>query len=280
MSRPLRLQLENALYHVTSRGNEKATIFFDDQDRYVFLKKVSEVAERYRWTVYAYCLMGNHYHLLLRTEQANLSRGMRQLNGIYAQYFNRRHQRVGHVFQGRFKAILIKDEERLLTVARYVVLNPVRAGVVERPEDWKWSSYRATVGLDKPKKFLNPNHVLCLFSNRKDEATSLYVSFVQEGIEAPSPLADAHGGIILGEKEVAREVFEKVGQKIDLEIPKRERFAARPDLGEIFSMYDRKIGIYLAIYEHGYTLREVGVFLGMHYSAISRIANQVARTVS
>jgi hypothetical protein len=117
--------------------------------------------------------MGNHYHLLLRTEQANLSRGMRQLNGVYAQYFNRCHERVGHVFQGRFKAFLIKDEERLLTVARYVVLNPVRAGMVERPEDWKWSSYRAMVGLDKPKKFLNASHILCLFSNLKDEAIRL-----------------------------------------------------------------------------------------------------------
>ncbi len=274
MARPLRLQMENALYHITSRGNERGSIFLDDQDRYVFLKKVSEVAARYAWSIYAYCLMGNHYHLLLRTEQPNLSRGMRQLNGTYAQYFNRRHERAGHLFQGRFKAILIKDEERLLTVARYVVLNPVRAGIVDGPADWKWSSYRATVGLDKAADFMGIDQLLCFFSNRRDVARKLYDSFVHEGVGKPSPLTDARGGILLGEKEAARTVFEEIGRKIDPEIPKRERFAARPDLEEIFSLHDRETGIYEAIHRYGYTLKSVGSFLGIHYSAVSRIAKR------
>lgn len=280
MARPLRLQLENALYHITSRGNERMSIFLDDQDRHVFLKKLSDVIERYVWTVYAYCLMGNHYHLLLRTEKANLSGGMRQLNGVYAQYFNRRHDRVGHVFQGRFKAILIEDEDKLLAVARYVALNPVRAGMVDGPADWKWSSYRATVGLDKPAKFFCPDHVLCLFSNRRDEAVELYDSFIHEGIGEPSPLENAYGGIVLGEKEATRVLLEKVARQVGPEIPKGERYAARPDLEEIFSNHDRDTGIYSAIHKYGYTLRSVGDFLGMHYSAVSRIVNRVARSAT
>ena len=147
MARPLRLEFPGALYHVTSRGNQRGNIFDDNDDRRQFLLVLQEVCHRYNWICHAYCLMSNHYHLLIETPDGNLSQGMRQLNGVYTQYFNRRHGRVGHVFQGRYKGILVDKNSYLLELARYIVLNPVRAGLVRSAREWPWSSYRATAGL-------------------------------------------------------------------------------------------------------------------------------------
>jgi putative transposase len=147
MARPLRIEYDGALYHVTSRGNERKAIFKDDTDRELFLSTLAQVTERFHWTCHAYCLMDNHYHLVIETPDGNLSKGMRQLNGVYTQTFNRRHHRVGHLFQGRFKGILVQKESHYLEVCRYVVLNPVRAKAVKHPREWAWSSYRATGGL-------------------------------------------------------------------------------------------------------------------------------------
>jgi REP element-mobilizing transposase RayT len=135
MARPLRLEFAGALYHVTARGNERRSIFLGDADgdRAAFLGILGETCDRFNWICHAYCLMTNHYHLLLETPDANLSKGMRQLNGVYTQYVNRAHGRVGHLFEGRFKAILVERERYLLELARYVVLNPVRAGMVGTP---------------------------------------------------------------------------------------------------------------------------------------------------
>jgi putative transposase len=133
MSRPLRIEYPGALYHLTSRGNARQDIFLDDTDRAVFLDVLASVIERHGWHLYAYCLMGNHYHLLAETPHSNLSRGMRWLNGVYTQRFNRRHERVGHILQGRFKAILAERESYLLELSRYTVLNPVRAGMTGAP---------------------------------------------------------------------------------------------------------------------------------------------------
>jgi len=144
MARPLRIEFPGAVYHVTSRDNTRAPIFIDDSDREDFLSILGSVVRRYNWLCHAYCLMGNHYHLIIETIEGNISRGMRQLNGVYTQKFNWKHARTGHIFQGRFKAILVEKESYLLEVSRYVVLNPVRANMVERPEAWRWSNYAAT----------------------------------------------------------------------------------------------------------------------------------------
>jgi putative transposase len=128
MARPLRIEYDGAFYHLTSRGNERKAIFKDDTDRQLFLDSLSQVTERFHWLCHAYCLMDNHYHLVVETPDANLSQGMRQLNGVYTQAYNRRHRRVGHLFQGRFKGILVQKESHFLEVCRYVVLNPVAAG--------------------------------------------------------------------------------------------------------------------------------------------------------
>jgi REP element-mobilizing transposase RayT len=146
MARPLRIEFPDALYHVTSRGDRREAIFTDDSDRAQFLTLLGETCERFDAAVLAWCLMGNHYHLVLNTRAANLSQLMRHLNGVYTQRFNRRHGKVGHVFQGRFKAILVDRDAYLLAVCRYVDLNPVRAGLVAAPQDWAWSSCRALTG--------------------------------------------------------------------------------------------------------------------------------------
>ncbi|HNB43466.1 MAG TPA: transposase [Burkholderiaceae bacterium] len=145
MARPLRIEFPGAVYHVTSRGDRREPIFADDSDRVALLEVVEQAMARFDAQVLAYCLMGNHYHFVLHTRQPNLSRLMRQVNGVYTQRFNRRHQKVGHLLQGRFKAILVDRDAYLLDVCRYVELNPVRAHMVEAPGDWSWSSYRAHV---------------------------------------------------------------------------------------------------------------------------------------
>jgi len=142
MARPLRLESAGALYHVTARGDRGEDIYLDDADREDFLALLGEVCDRFNWAIHAYCLMTNHYHLLVETPDGNLSRGMRQLNGVYTQASNRRRRRVGHVFQGRYKAILVQKEAYLLELSRYVVLNPVRARVVGQAGEWPWSNYR------------------------------------------------------------------------------------------------------------------------------------------
>src|SRR4030043_486524 len=182
MSRPLRIEFAGAFYHVTSRGNGRKAIFRNGQDRISFLDVLQKVNHRYHWFCHAYCLMNNHYHLIIETPEGNLSRGMRQLNGIYTMSFNRRHRTVGHVFQGRYKAILVEKESYLWEVCRYVVLNPVRANLVRKPEDWRWSSYRGTAGVNKPHSSLTIGWILGHRGKRKREAAKRYRSFVRDGM--------------------------------------------------------------------------------------------------
>jgi|SRR5450759_356080 len=160
MARPLRLEYEDAVYHVTSRGNERSPIFRDDRDRERFLEILGSVVLVARWVIHAYCLMGNHYHLLVETPLGNLSRGMQRLNGRYTQWFNFRHARAGHLLQGRFRAILVEKEAHLLELCRYVVLNPVRARMVESAGQWPWSNYRMTSGQSRPPEWLEADWAL------------------------------------------------------------------------------------------------------------------------
>ena len=147
MARPLRIELAGGLYHVTARGDRREPIYRGDADRSAWLTLFGEVCERFNWRCHGWCQMTNHYHCVIETPDANLSAGMRQLNGVYTQHFNRTHRLVGHLFQGRFKAILVERDAYLLELSRYVVLTPVRARMVERAGDWRLSIYRAMMGL-------------------------------------------------------------------------------------------------------------------------------------
>src|SRR5678810_1257204 len=178
MARPLRLELSGAIYHLTARGNARQKIFFSDADRQLFMDTLTGVVSRYGWICHAYCLMANHYHLLVETPKPNLSLGMRQLNGIYTQAFNRRHRRVGHLFQGRFKGILVQKDSHFLEVCRYVVLNPVRAKLVKHPGQWVWSSYRATAGQSSISLCLTVDEILGHFGQRQGASQKKYRNYV------------------------------------------------------------------------------------------------------
>ena len=268
MTRPLRIEYPGAVYHITSRGNAYQDIFLDDTDRDKFLEVLKQTVERFNWLCHAYCLMTNHYHLLIETVDPTLSRGMRQLNGVYTQAFNRRYERIGHVFQGRYKAILVEKETYLLELARYIVLNPVRAKMVKKPEEWKWSSYRATAGLSSAPSFLTVDWILSQFHNERKKAQRLYREFVSEGV-GKSPWDELRGQIYLGSAGFIENI-PKPGAGLS-EVPRKQRLLKRIPLDEIFAgAVTTDEGIFKAYHEHGYTMREIAEYLGVHYATVSR----------
>lgn len=187
VARPPRVQVPNGLYHVTARGNRRQCIFSNDGDCEQFLRTLADVVERFSWGCHAYCLLPNHFHLVVETPHANLSAGMHRLNGRYAAWFNRRHGFEGHVFQRRFYAVLIESEWHLLELARYVTLNPVRAGLCDAPLQWPWSSYRATVGATAIPPFLDVDRVLAYFGSTLARAERNLARFVADGLKEPRP---------------------------------------------------------------------------------------------
>ncbi|GBE06147.1 MAG TPA: helix-turn-helix domain-containing protein [Nitrospirae bacterium] len=278
MARPLRIEYDGAVYHITSRGNARKPIFKDETDFLNFLDILQKVNKRYNWLCHAYCLMNNHYHLIIETPDGNLSKGMRSLNGIYTQLFNKRHKRVGHIYQGRYKAVLIQKESHLLEVCRYVVLNPVRAKLVEQPEQWKWSSYRATAGTGKPHPCLQTDWVLGQFGRRRKQAEKEYREFVKAGIGEKGIWKNIKGQSILGEEDFIESLINYVkGYEEVQEIPRSQRLLNRPGLKEIFSdgsfkeKQKRNRKIKAAVESYGYSQKEVAHHLKMHYSTISRL---------
>ena len=273
MARPLRLEFAGAVYHLTSRGNARQKVFFSDEDRQLFLDTLAQVVSRYGWICHGYCLMANHYHLLVETPKANLSIGMRQLNGIYTQSFNRRHRRVGHLFQGRFKAILVEKESYLLELSRYIVLNPVRVKGEAEMGAWKWSSYRATAGLASVPEFLSIDWLLEQFGRNRLSAQKRYRAFVREGLEN-RPWEELKGQIYLGSEEFIEQ--HSAEDKEVREIPRMQLKALKPTLERIFAKGGEN-GIAQAYREHGYRLREIATHLGVHYATVSRRLKQIER---
>ena len=193
MPRRPRFQEPGAIYHVTSRGTEGRAIFLDDLDRELFLGELESVVQARSWMCPAYCLMTNHFHLLLQTPEPDLAVGMHALNSVHANYFNRRHNHVGHLFQSRYKSLGIERESHLLEASRYVVLNPVRAALCRRPGYWRWSSYRATAGYESAPPFLAADWLLAQFSQNPRRAAVRYVEFVADGVGDAADLAVSRG---------------------------------------------------------------------------------------
>jgi len=273
MARPLRLEFAGALYHVTSRGNRQELIYELNADRESFLTIMSDVCKRYNWVCHAYCLMDNHYHLLVETPDANLSKGMRQLNGMYTQIFNRAHHRVGHVFQGRYKAILIDKDSYLLELSRYIVLNPVRARMVGSAEEWPWSSYLATVEQQAKPSWLNTEWLLAGFGQQKSKAIEAYKCFVSAGKGQPSPWEQLKNQIFLGDEKFVGSMQGLINVDKQLsKIPISQRRAMPKALFYYAEKYEiRNEAIISAYASGGYSLKEIGDYFDLHYSTVSGI---------
>lgn len=273
MARPLRLEFPGAIYHVTSRGDRQEAIYEGDADRQQWLGILSKICERYNWRVHAYCLMDNHYHILLETADGNLSKGMRQLNGVYTQYFNRQHNRVGHVFQGRYKAILVEKDSYLLELSRYVVLNPIRAGMIKNIDEWHWSSYLITIGKLQPPDWLEVDWLLSQFGLQRKRAKGRYIDFVREGIGLPPVWDNLRHQIYMGSDDFINKHQELISKKQDLgDIPALQKRATPKPISYYQKKYkNEKQAITRAFLSGGHTLKEIGDYYGKHYTTISRI---------
>jgi putative transposase len=273
MARPLRIEFPHALYHITARGDRREPIVEDDTDRLAFFEVLAEVIERFNWLCHAYCLMTNHYHLVVETPEANLSQGMRQLNGMYTQANNRRHQRTGHLFQGRFKAILVDRDSYLLALSRYVVLNPVRAAMVKHPRQYAWSSYRAMVGQASVPDWLETDGLLAQFGTRRAQARRRYAKFVFEGIAKDSIWADLRQQIYLGDERFVQRMQRKANPQGDtLSIPRAHRRAPALPLPAIAVKHrDRNQAIVSAYATGAYSYRAIAEHFGLHLATVGRI---------
>lgn len=268
MARPLRIETEDGLYHVTSRGWERRVLVRDDRDRQRWLELLDRVSGRCGWRVFAWGLMSNHFHLYLRTPQPNLSAGMHDLNSGYASAFNRRYRRCGSLFQGRFKAVVVEDESHALELTRYIHLNPVRASMVERPEQYAWSSYRDYLGMSRAPAWLDWETVVSELGKDRRLARSAYRRFVEAGLSQPprSPLESAVGGMFLGGGEWVEWWQRRLAAEPVREgVPAQRQLAWRPSLEEVAGAVSQAFGVERAALcvsrRHGNEARSAAIYL-------------------
>ena len=284
MSRPLRIEFPGAVYHVTSRGDRQEAIFDDDSDRRLFLRVLAQGLERLDAKLLAYCLMGNHYHLVLVTNRANLSALMRHINGVYTQSYNFGHGKGGHLFQGRFKAILVDRDSYLLEVCRYVDLNPVRAGLVREPEQWAWSSYRAHVGQVAAPPWLDTAslHAQLLGQDITTQAQArkaelAYTKHVAAGKEVRLWDASLRQQIYLGDDAfVQRAQAAAAPNKIAAKsVPKTQR-RTQKSLKECLAQSEsRDHGIWTAHTQLGLSMTAIGEAMGLTVGRISQVVKRI-----
>lgn len=289
MARPLRIEYSGAFYHVTSRGNERKAIFKSRRDREQFLSYLESAVVRYGAVVHIWCLMDNHYHLLLETPSGNLSQIMRHLNGAYTTYVNVTRKRAGHLFQGRYKAILVEAEAYALTLSRYIHLNPVRAGMVAKPEDYQWSSYRSYIGDSLTPVWLTTEFILGYLGRQASRAKQRYRRFVEDllGRDYDSPLRDTVASTVLGREEFVSDVVErrlgKTGRTRSL--PAMRALARRPSMEAIIMAIQSKLGdraawmralsLYGCQRYSGATLKDIGARFGISDAAVSQASRRV-----
>lgn len=292
MARALRIEFEGALYHITSRGNERRKIFFSKTDYDKFLHYVAEAKKKYGINIHCYVLMSNHYHLVVETPEANLSRAMHHINSSYTTYVNIKRKRSGHLFQGRFKAIVVDCDNYLAELSRYIHLNPVRAKMVEKPDEYPYSSYKSYI-TKNGNELLTQDLILNLISNNKSHSREEYRRFVESamGRENDDPLKDTYGGIILGKTKFIKEILRQVKEtslKVE-EISNRKAMKSLYNMTEIIDFLEnyynvsrreiienkyselRRIAIYLIKENTGSTNTEIGnYFGGISYSAVAK----------
>jgi REP element-mobilizing transposase RayT len=274
MARPLRIQFPGGVYHVISRGNARQAIFDDDADRQRFLRALNLAASTLGWRLFAYCLMTNHYHLCVETPGPTLARGMRDVNGTYAQGFNRRHGRVGHLFQSRYAAIVVEKDSHLLELARYIVLNPVRAGLCASAGDWPWSSYRVTLGQTARWIAVSSEVILRQFSPNLREARAGYERFVAAGTPASTPSRQSPSVVVAGSESFGLALASHI-QGPTVEVPREQRrLRSLREFEQEASSRDEAIR---RAHESGsYSYVEIGRHFGLHYSTVSKICRGIA----
>jgi len=276
MVRPLRIEFAGAVYHITSRGDRREAIVENDEDRREFVTILGNVIKQMGWQCDAWCLMDNHYHLVLETPEANLARGMRQLNGMFTQSSNRRHGRSGHLLQGRYKAILVDRESYLLELCRYVVLNPVRAGMVDDPASWAWSSYRATAGLEQVPAWLSNERTLSHFGNNFSAAQEQYVGFVREGMRNPSIWQHLNRQIYLGNDAFVQRAQAHASDLVpNQNISGIQARPPAPSLSTIEQTYLNRNEAIAAAYATGeYSYADIGKHFHLHFTTVGEIVRE------
>ncbi len=292
MARPLRMEYEGAVYHVTARGNERKKIYSCKRDYEKFIEYLANARNKYKIMIHCYVLMSNHYHLIIETPEANLSRAMHYINGSYTTYFNKKTKRSGHLFQGRYKSFMVDKNNYLLELSRYVHLNPVRAGIVERPESYQYSSYKMYTS-NTQNELITDHLVLGLVEYKNGNAKENYRKFVESavGIDLDNPAKDVYGGMILGSTRFIKETLRTIKE----ENSKRDEVSRRKELRAAFSIRDvleavsdhymnmqkkegiklsepRDVAIYLMKERTGATNNEIGEMVGgLSYSSVSKI---------
>jgi putative transposase len=292
MARPLRIEYEGAIYHVTARGNERQKIYFTKKDYEKFLEYVESAKKKYGIIIHCYVLMTNHYHLIIETPAGNLGKAMHHIGGSYTTYINRKRKRSGHLFQGRYKAIVVDKDSYLMELSRYVHLNPVRAGMVERPEEYRYSSYSSYIEKGDGG-LVNREMVLNMLSPNKRAARRMYKAFVESGVgqDIGDPLSNVYGGMILGSNKFINGVLKKM--KIEMlqrdETSHRRVLQAEYGMEEIDAMVSeafknkmrtngretRKVAVYLMKKYTGATNRQIGEYMGeLSYSGVAKMVER------
>jgi putative transposase len=293
MARPLRIVYPGAYYHVMSRGNEQKEIFKSQRDREKFLEYLASANERYGAIIQAYCLMSNHYHLLLETPEGNLPQIMRHINGAYTTYFNLKRKRSGHLFQGRYKAILVEADSYAAELSRYIHLNPIRVGLAERPEDYPWSSYRSYIGQSPPADWLKTEFILSYFGQPGTKTRIRYRKFVEElqDRDYDSPLRKAIGAAVLGsadfvERVTANHLDDREHEK---DLPALRQLISKPSPEQILKAIEndfatnnklaRQVGMYLCHRYSGKKIREIGELFGVGSSAVTEASRRLQERI-
>ncbi len=290
MARPLRITYPGAFYHITSRGNDRKAIFKSKRDREKFLEYLESAVLRYDAVIHAYCLMDNHYHILIETPSDNLSQIMRHINGAYTTYFNVKRARAGHLFQGRYKSILVEIDEYAKELSRYIHLNPVRAKMVDAPEDYEWSSYNYFTGNKKSPRWLYRDFILGYFGNSLSKAEKEYKRFVELLINKKydSPLSDVVSSVLLGSSEFIELIKDKYlsGMEKDKNIPSLKELSQKVTLDQIFTEVDavikhshsdaRNVKMYLSQQYSGKSLKEISGHFGIGESGVSQASRRIA----
>jgi REP element-mobilizing transposase RayT len=293
MARPLRITYPGAFYHITSRGNERKAIFKTKRDRLKFLEYLGSANERYNAVVHAYCLMDNHYHLLLETPSGNLPQIMRHINGAYTTYFNVKRGRCGHLLQGRYKSILVDKDEYAKELSRYIHLNPVRANMVSVPEDYEWSSYNQYIGKNKPEEWLARDFILGYFGRKYSTAQKGYKDFVTRmvGQNYESPLNEVIGSVLLGSQDFIHFIKNQFlsGLKQSKDVPAVRSLAPKISIQDISNAVEQAFGddikttrnvkIFLCHKHTGEKLRTIGEQFGIGDSAVSQVCKRFSSRI-